>query len=58
MATTSVDVHGTPRALYNTLGVPEEKGGSSRWKTIRVGETSVTFFPAREDPAPSVTDAL
>ena len=58
MPSVDILIHGTPQAVYDALPQLESLGASPRWKTFRVHEVSVTFFPARKDPAPSVTDAL
>ena len=58
MSYVTINIHDTPQAVYEALPHIESLGASSRWKTFQVHEVSVTFFPARKDPAPSVTDAL
>ena len=58
MPTVVIHIHDTPQAVYDALPHLESLGASSRWKTLQVHEVSVTFFPARKEPAPSVTDAL
>ena len=57
MATVTMNVHDTPKALYDALPAEEETHHTSRWRRLRVENTTITFFPAL-DELPSITDAL
>lgn len=47
---TSFAIHQVPRDTYDRIGLPETSHNGTRWKTIVVGDTEITFFPLRDEP--------
>ena len=45
----SINVHDTPRHVYDAINIPEQRAGETfivRWKSVQTPDAVILFFPA------------